>query len=157
MPLQKTISTYPAAGVAGDQAGLNPIAMLLPTPVAAEGGVITGRAAWYAADKAPYEVTNTGTGAPLGIVMRVLTGVIPPLEDATMTILAGMSVAVVRRGDLLVTSAAAVTAGQKVFANTTTGELTGGTAGGTVAGSVETDWIIRESAAAGMVFHISNW
>ena len=74
-----------------------------------------------------------------------------------MTILAGHSVAVVIRGDLLVSSASAVTAGQKVFANLATGALTGGTAGGTVEGAVETDWIIRESAAAGDVFHISNW
>lgn len=155
MGFQKHVSMYPAPGVPGQQAGLNPVAYLLPVPVAGEGGVLTGNAVWY--DTQPGSVKNAGTGAPLGIAQRVMTGLIPPTEEATMTILAGHSVAVVVRGDLLVSSAGTVTAGQKVFANLATGALTGGTAGGTVEGAAETDWIIRESAAAGDVFHISNW
>ena len=155
MGFQKEVNLYPAAGVPGQQAGLNPIAHLIPVPVAGADGVVTVNAVWY--DTQPGTVKNAGTGAPLGIAQRVLTGIIPASEEATMTILAGHSVAVVIRGDLLVSSASAVTAGQKVFANLATGALTGGTAGGTVEGAVETDWIIRESAAAGDVFHISNW
>lgn len=155
MGFQKEINLYPAAGVPGQQAGLNPMVHLIPVPVAGADGVVTGNAVWY--DTQPVTVKNAGTGAPLGIAQRVLTGIIPASEEATMTILAGHSVAVVIRGDLLVSSASAVTAGQKVFANLATGALTGGTAGGTVEGAVETDWIIRESAAAGDVFHISNW
>ena len=157
MPFQNTVNMYPAAGVAGDQAGLNPVAYLLPVPVAGEGGVVTGRACWYDPANTPGRVLNAGTGAPLGIAQRVMTGVIPCNEGATMTILEGHSVAVVTRGDLLVTSAAAVTAGQKVFASLTDGSLTGAAAGATVEGSVETGWTIRESAAAGDIFHISNW
>lgn len=160
MPFQKLVNTYPAAGVSGDQAGLNPLAMLLPVPVAGTGGVLTGRACWYDPDNTPGVVLNATTEAalkPLGITLRVLTGVIPATEEATMTILPGHSVGVVLRGDLLVTSAEAVTAGQKVFAKIADGSLVGGTAGGTVAGAVETDWIIRESAAADTIFHISNW
>lgn len=171
MPFQNSVNMYPAAGVAGDQAGLNPVAYLLPVPVAGEGGVITGRACWYDPDNIPGRVLNstegttTGEGeqavttyeAPLGIAQRVMTGVIPCNEGATVTILEGHSVAVVTRGDLLVTSAAAVTAGQKVFASVTDGSLTGAAAGATVEGSVETGWTIRESAAAGDIFHISNW
>lgn len=160
MPFQKLINMYPAAGVNGDQAGLNPLAMLLPVPVAGAGGVLTGRACWYDPSNTPDAVLNstaTPAAKPLGIALRVLTGAIPATEEATMTILPGHSVGVVLRGDLLVSSAEAVTAGQKVFAKIADGSLVGGAAGGTVEGAVETDWLIRESAAVGTIFHISNW
>ena len=158
MAFQSIVNAAPARGVNGDRAGLNPCAYYLPVPVAASGGVVTGRACWISATD-PNAVTNatSGSSAPLGIAQRVLTGVIPSGQEATMVISAGMGVAVVVRSDLLVTAAAAVTAGQKVFASTTDGSLTGAAAGATVSGSVETNWVIRESAAAGEVFHISNW
>lgn len=74
-----------------------------------------------------------------------------------MTIPQGRPVPVMVRGDMLVSFAAAVTAGQKVFANGTNGALSAAAAGGTVANSVETDWVVRDSGAAGEIVHISSW
>lgn len=155
MPFQKQVQPYPAKGVPGMQEGNNPIAFYLPIPVAGEDGVIIGRAAWAGAT--PGTAANTGSGAPLGIVVREKVAIIPCTEEATMTYIAGQAVPIAVRGDLLLTSAEAVTAGQKLFAKTADGTLVPGTAGGTVADAVETDWVIRESAAAGDIFHAAAW
>lgn len=156
MPFQKVVNLYPAGGINGQQAGLNPVVYLLPVPVAGAGGVITGHACWDDPNT-PGRVVNAGSGAPLGIALRVQTGVIPCAEGDTVTILEGHSVAVVTRGDLLVTAAAAVTAGQKIFAKLADGSLSSAAAGAKVDDYVETGWTVRESAAAGEIFHISNW
>ena len=63
MAFQKQVQPYPARGVTGMQAGNNPIAFVLPIPLADEGGVIIGRAAWWST---AGKVKNTGAGAPLG-------------------------------------------------------------------------------------------
>ena len=47
MGFQKEVNLYPAAGVPGQQAGLNPMAHLIPVPVAGADGVVTGNAVWY--------------------------------------------------------------------------------------------------------------
>lgn len=154
MPFQKQVQRYPAPGVTGMQAGNNPMAFVLPNPVADEGGVIIGRAAWRSA---AGKVKNTGSGAPLGIVMREKVAIIPCEDEATMTYAEGQAVPVVIQGDLLLTSTEAVTAGQVLFAKTADGTLVPGTAGGAVASAVETAWTITTSAAAGEIFHASAW
>lgn len=164
MPFQKSVELYPAGGIPGQAAGLNPRAMLLPVPVAGTGGVTVGTAVWPDATN-PGVVVNAATGsgdpavypAPLGLVLRDMSGAIPCTDEATMTIPEGQAVPVLVRGDMLVTFAAAVTAGQKVFASVTDGTLSTGAAGATVAGSVETDWIVRDAGAAGEIVHISSW
>ena len=156
MPFQKQVNLYPAAGAPGMQAGLNPMAMALPVPLAATGGVIIGHFVWPVSGS-PDQVTTTGTGQPLGIVRRVQDGVIPSGAEASMTISAGRPVPVVIKGDLLVVSAAPATAGQKVFAVLATGLIVAGAAGATIAGAIETTWRIVTSASAGDVFQISNW
>lgn len=155
MGFQNRVNLFPARGVPGQQAGLNPLVDLLPVPVADAGGVMTARAVWSGVGEGT--VKNSGEGAPLGVVRRVMTGSVPADDESSMRVPAGQPVAVVLRGDLLVTSAAAVTAGQKVFASLSTGELKGEAAGSTVEGWVETAWVVRASAGAGEVFPISNW
>lgn len=157
MPFQKVVNLYPAAGINGQHAGLGPVAYVLPVPVAGAGGVVTGHACWHDPDDSPGRVLNAGTGAPLGIALRLQTGIIPCDKGDTVTIPEGHSVAVVTRGDLLVTAAAAVTAGQKIFVKLADGSLSGAAAGAKVDDYVETGWIVREDAAAGEIFHISNW
>lgn len=157
MSFQKVVNLYPAGGINGQHAGLNPVVYVLPVPVAGKGGVITGHACWHDPDNTPGRVLNKGTGAPLGIALRLQTGIIPCDEGDTVTLPEGHSVAVVTRGDLLVTAAAAVTAGQKIFAKLADGSLSGAAAGAKVDDYVETGWTVRESAAAGEIFHISNW
>lgn len=155
MPFQKQVQRYPAKGVTGMQAGNNPVAFYLPIPIAGEDGVIIGRAAWPGT--VAGTAANTGSGAPLGIVIREKVAVIPCGDEATMTYIAGQAVPIAVRGDLLLTSAQAVTAGQKLFAMTADGTLVPGTAGGTVADAVETAWVVREDADAGEIFHAAAW
>ena len=166
MPFQKTISTYPAAGVTGQRAGLNPIAMLLPVPLAGgEDGVTVGHAGWFDPDDPATVIMSTAQVSeaypkPLGIVVRDMASIIPCADEATMQIGAGRPVAVAVRGDLLIAAPAAATVGQKVFAAAGAageGALSLGAAGGTVASSVETDWVVRSAGASGDIIHISNW
>ena len=162
MPFQKNIATYPAAGVTGQRAGLNPVAMLLPVPTAGEGGVTVGNAVWLDPDAPTTVIMETAQVAsayppPVGIVVRDMASTIPCADEATMQIEAGRPVAVAVRGDLLIAAPAAATVGQKIFANYTTGALSLGAAGGSVASSVETDWVVRSAGQTGDIIHISNW
>lgn len=162
MPFQQSVNTYPAGGVTGQRAGLNPVAMLLPVPTAGEGGVTVGHAVWFDPDEPATVIMSTAQVSeaypkPLGIVVRDMASTIPCADEATMQIEAGRPVAVAVRGDLLIAAPAAATVGQKVFANYTTGALALGAAGGSVASSVETDWVVRSAGQAGEIIHISNW
>lgn len=162
MPFQQSVNTYPAGGVTGQRAGLNPVAMLLPVPTAGEGGVTVGNAVWLDPDAPTTVIMETAQVAsayppPVGIVVRDMASTIPCADEATMQIEAGRPVAVAVRGDLLIAAPAAATVGQKVFANYTTGALSLGAAGGSVASSVETDWVVRSAGQAGDIIHISNW
>ena len=162
MPFQQSVNTYPAGGVTGQRAGLNPVAMLLPVPTAGEGGVTVGNAVWLDPDAPPTVIMETAQVAsayppPVGIVVRDMASTIPCEDEATMQISEGRPVAVAVRGDLLIAAPAAATVGQKVFANYTTGALSLGAAGGSVASSVETDWVVRSAGQTGDIIHISNW
>lgn len=162
MPFQQSVNTYPAGGVTGQRAGLNPVAMLLPVPTAGEGGVTVGNAVWLDPDAPTTVIMETAQVAsayppPVGIVVRDMASTIPCEDEATMQISEGRPVAVAVRGDLLIAATAAATVGQKVFANYTTGALSLGAAGGSVASSVETDWVVRSAGQAGDIIHISNW
>ena len=162
MPFQKSISLYPAGGVTGQRAGLNPLAMLLPVPTAGEGGVTVGCAVWTDPASPSTVIMSTEQVAsaypkPLGIVVRDMAGSIPCGEEASMRIEEGRAVAVAVRGDLLIAAPAAASVGKKIFANYTTGALSLGDAGGSVESSVETDWVVRSAGEAGDAIHISNW
>lgn len=162
MPFQQSVNTYPAGGVTGQRAGLNPVAMLLPVPTAGEGGVTVGNAVWLDPDAPTTVIMETAQVAsayppPVGIVVRDMASTIPCEDEATMQISEGRPVAVAVRGDLLIAAPAAATVGQKIFANYTTGALSLGAAGGSVASSVETDWVVRSAGQAGEIIHISNW
>lgn len=162
MPFQQSVNTYPAGGVTGQRAGLNPVAMLLPVPTAGEGGVTVGNAVWLDPDAPTTVIMETAQVAsayppPVGIVVRDMASTIPCEDEATMQISEGRPVAVAVRGDLLIAAPAAATVGQKVFANYTTGALSLGAAGGSVASSVETAWVVRSAGQTGDIIHISNW
>ena len=114
MPFQQSVNTYPAAGVTGQQAGLNPIAMLLPVPTAGEGGVTVGNAVWVDPDAPSTVIMETAQVAsayppPVGIVLRDMASTIPCTDEATMQIAEGRPVAVAVRGDLLIAAPAAAT------------------------------------------------
>jgi len=157
MPFQSQVKERPARGIPGQRYGGNPVAHLLPTPKAGAGGVIVGRFVWLdPSDTTGQTVRNTGTGSPLGIAQRNRVHPLPADQEASMVIPQGSTVAVVVSGDLIIASGTAATPGQKVFATLATGAPVAGAAGATVSGAVETNFTVREAAAANAPFLAST-
>ena len=150
---QKTVALYPGIGVPGAFASINPI-VSAPMGYIAGANVPIGGFCWEDPDN-EGQVLPSGSGMPLGFVCR--EQVYPYFgADAIDYVPKGENVSVQLEGDFYVKTAAAVTKGQKVFANLTTGAVTGAAAGATVTGAVETNWIFITSAGAGETSKISN-
>lgn len=150
---QKTVALYPAIGVPGAFASINPI-VSAPMGYIAGANVPIGGFCWEDPDN-EGQVLPSGSGMPLGFVCR--EQVYPYFgADAIDYVPKGENVSVQLEGDFYVKTAGAVTKGQKVFANLTTGALSGASAGATVSGSVETNWYFVTSAGAGGTPKISN-
>jgi hypothetical protein len=172
MSFQSTTKVRYAPAQAGDFASANPRWSVLAGPgslVAAAAGVVIGRFAWAAstgsADIETGEtdfyntVSNAGSGAPTGFVHRENQALITTfLAEAGYTIPQGQMVTLSSGGDFWVKNdgASAVTAGQKVFASNTTGQVQTGAAGATIAGYTETKWYAMSAAAAGELFKMSS-
>lgn len=152
---QKVVNLYPAKGIPGAYASTNPI-VSTPTGYIAGGNVNIGAFCWEDSSNAG-QVKSTGTGKPLGFVVLERNYPIVSLSAAQNYVPQGFNVPVAVEGDFYVKVPAAVTKGQKVFVNNTTGAIAGGTAGGTVASSVETDWFFATTAAKDEIAIISNW
>lgn len=163
MSFPKNSRMYQAEGRAGTKATDNPVNYAPYQPVAGENGVTAGLFAWKTAGINGSEVynpdtyLNSGTGAPVGIVSaesgQTYLGY---NEEASMLIPAGQGVMVAETGDWFVQTKTAATAGQKVFANLSTGEVYTASAGGTVDGAVETDWIVSKGGAVEDMIIISR-
>lgn len=152
---QQQINACPAKGVPGDRAGLNPHVYAIGNPVA-EGPVNVGGFVWDGA--APGQAKSSGTGAPLGFVERVLAYYdLDRSNSAGLTVPAGSTLLVARRGDYYAVAQTASTRGQKVFAVLSNGGLKTGAAGGGISGAVETGWTVLDGGAAGDIITISNW
>lgn len=159
---QTVVNVYPAKGIPGAYASVNPI-VSTPTGYIASGNVNIGAFCWEDSSNAGT-VKSTGTGKPLGFVVLERNYPIVSLAAPTDGTAAaqgfvpkGFNVPVAVEGDFYVKVPAAVTKGQKVFVNPTTGAIAGGTAGGTVASSVETDWFFATAADEDEIAIISNW
>lgn len=155
---QKSVNLYQAKAVAGDRASQNPFVYTPQNYLAGEGGVTVGTFVWEAAESTdPMQVVNSGTGAPLGFVERVLTNVNYMLDEGgTMLIPEGGLVAVALRGDFYVEASTAVTVGMAVFANLTTGAVTFAASGSAESGAVETAYKAMTAGAEGDMIIISN-
>lgn len=150
---QKTVALYPGIGVPGAFASINPI-VSAPMGYIAGANVPIGGFCWEDPDN-EGQVLPSGSGMPLGFVCR--EQVYPYFgADAIDYVPKGENVSVQLEGDFYVKTAGAVTKGQKVFANLTTGALSGASAGATVSGSIETNWYFVTSAGAGGTSKISN-
>ena len=152
---QKSVNLYNARGVPGAFASINPVVSTPLGYIAGEGGVTIGGFCWEDPENDGV-VLSTGTGKPLGFVVRDIIYPIYDLGGAQNIAPAGFNVNVHVSGDFYVQVPAAVTKGQKVFVNPTTGALAGGEAGGTVASSVETDWFFATDAEKNGIAIISN-
>lgn len=152
----KQVNMYPAMGVPGAFASVNPDVSTALGRVAGKE-INVGGFCWDDADN-DGEVLPSGTGKPLGFVARDVMYPIMDLNGDNQNVVpAGCAVNVQVQGDFYVAVSAAVTKGQKVFANLTDGSVSGGAAGATVSGSVETDWAFVTSAAADEIAIISNY
>jgi hypothetical protein len=153
MSLQNAVNFDIAPGIAGDRATLNPVVYATLNPIAGSA-VNIGSFVWPASANPEDVAVQSGSGEPMGFVERwfAYAGEVTP----TLTVPEGSTLQVARRGDFWAVCSNAATAGQKVFANTTTGAISAA-AGATVAGSVETSWIVKRGGAAGELIVISSW
>ncbi|HDJ1441610.1 TPA: hypothetical protein PPN70_004059 [Serratia rubidaea] len=151
------INQYPAPGIEGAFASLNPYTSY----VAGEGALVTGaegltigRFAWVVKGVA----SNKGTGAPSGFVPRDgQASIVEWLDAASNVIQPGRECTLHTAGDYWALTTTAATVGQKVFASLTTGEVATGAAGATVDGFVETSFSVASDAAAKERIKISTW
>lgn len=152
---QQQVNAYPAKGVPGDRAALNPHVYVIGNPLA-EGHVTLGRFVWDGSETGLAK--NSGTGKPLGFVERVLA-----YYDLDLGQPGGLAtpdrapLLVARKGDYYAVALTAAVRGQKIFAVLADGSLKSGAAGAAISGTVETDWVVIEGGAAGELITISNW
>lgn len=163
MPFQQQVNAAMAIGVPGSIASNNPVSTAVITDngggvplTAGPNGLTVAHFAWLTQEAAAGHVpavannTTTGTTAPDGFVIRDLGALIyNVLDEGTMVIPAGLQVTLLTRGDVFAVSSTAPVRGQKVFASTTDGSISGAAAGATVTGSVETRFYFLQSGAAG--------
>lgn len=156
--VQKTVNMYPAAAVQGDRASQNPFVYTPQNYLAGTNGVTVGTFVWESSEEGdPKRVVNTGTGAPLGFVERILANYNYDLtSEGTMLIPEGGLVTVALRGDFYVAADTTVTVGMAVFASTTNGAVKFATAGSTQSGYVETPYKAMTAGAQGDMIIISN-
>lgn len=143
---QSVVNLEPAAGLPGGYAAVNPI-VSTPRGYIAKAAVKVGGFCWEDSTVAG-QVNPSGSGHPLGFVVRELNVPMGTNVAYTNEVPAGCTVTVAVEGDFWVAPTADVTKGQKVFASTTNGSVKGGSAGATVAGHVETNWVFETSADA---------
>lgn len=156
MAMQKKVNLYQAVAVQGDRASQNPT-VYMPFNFLAGGSITVGTFVWQ--DPAnPNEILNSGTGAPLGFIERILTNFNYVLtSEGTLIVEEGGELAVAVRGDFYALADASVTVGMAVFANNTTGAVKFAEAGSTQSGYTETNWRALTAGAAGDLIIISNW
>lgn len=152
---QTKVNIYPAVGVPGAFASVNPIVSTSLGRIAG-ADVPIGGFCWDDPSN-EGEVLPSGTGKPLGFVCRDVIYPIASFDPAQNFVPEGCTPCIMVEGDFYVQPEAAVTKGQKVFANLTTGAVSGGAAGATVSGSVETDWAFATGAEAGGIAIITNY
>jgi hypothetical protein len=172
---QTQVNIQPAPAVAGDFASSNPRASVLAGPgslISGAAGVTVGRFAWAAAaaasdtisgeTQAYNTVNNFGLGAPTGFVHRgsheaLITTF---LASNTALIPAGQIMTLHSAGDFWVKNegTAAATAGQKAYANNSTGQISFAATGTPTAGGSCTAGTLQKivSASTGATLPITN-
>ena len=151
---QNVVNIEPAIGLPGGYAAVNPI-VSTPLGYIAKTACKVGGFVWEDSE-AEGQVNPSGSGLPLGFVVREVNVPMGTSVDYTNEIPAGGTVTVAVEGDFYAVVTANVTKGQKVFASTTDGSVKGGSAGATVSGHVETNWEFATSASSGDKAIITN-
>ena len=151
---QKNVGFYNKTAIAGDRASQNPT-VYVPTNFLAGGVVNVGGFVWRDTTNPATEVVASGSGAPLGFIERTINHDNFDISvEGTLAIPDEGNVTVAQKGDFFVVADGAVSIGDKVYANTTTGAVTF-TSG---EGAVDTGYVAMTAAAAtGELVIISNW
>lgn len=151
---QKNVGFYNKTAIAGDRASQNPT-VYVPTNFLAGGVVNVGGFVWRDTTNPATEVVASGSGAPLGFIERTINNDNFAIDvEGTLAIPEEGNVTVAQKGDFFVVADGAVSIGDKVYANTTTGAVTF-TSG---EGAVDTGYVAMTAAAAtGELVIISNW
>jgi len=152
---QNHVNVYPEIGEPGGYASVNPI-ISTPLGYIAKAACPVGGFVWEDTTYAG-QVNPSGSGQPLGFVVREQNVPLNANASYTNQVPAGGVVTVAVEGDFFGCPSADSTKGQKVFVNTTNGTFKGGTAGASVDSHVETNWVFATSADAGEVAIISNF
>lgn len=160
MGFQKQVNINPPLAVEGNFASstymYHAVLAGVQELTAGTNGVTIARFAY--ADPATGKVANAKTaGHILGFVRRGdNTALITNwLAESSMLIPAGYGVTLYDQGDFWVKTKTAATAGQKVFADDVTGEISTGAAGATIAGSTETNFKVASNGDANTLIKIT--
>lgn len=160
MALQKTVSMYPALGVAG-QPVTTEQTVYTPFNYLSDGTAKAGSFAFVSSSSvntggvAQSFVGATGTAStkPLGLVERILDGYINFDEDGSLIYKEGLPVKVAVQGDYVIEASGVASVGASVFVKPTDGTI----AFATAEGLVDTGWVVKTAASAkGDLIVISN-
>ena len=109
---QNVVNIEPAAGLPGGYAAVNPI-VSTPRGYIAKAAVTAGCFCWEDSTNAG-QVNPSGSGVPLGLVVREVNAPMGTDRAYTNAVPAGSTATVAVAGDFYVAVTAAVTKGQKV-------------------------------------------
>lgn len=144
---QNAVNIAPGKGIPGGTASLNPI-LTAPFNYQAKANVTIGSFVWDNGDGTVSGTTSTNTAIPVGFAHLYRIYTLPTITaGASLSVPAGATVEVVTGGDFYAVAASAVTAGQPVWVDTTTGKLYGATG----SNYVQTNFHWAESADANAV------
>lgn len=162
MALQKVVNIDPALGVPGSQATfyneVTTINNYISDGTATAGNfAFEGTATVNAAGSSMGIATATATEGtkPLGLVVRLIDGVLADGVDSSLIYERGCNVTIAIRGDFYVVATGTATVGDSVNVEATTGEVTYGTIAeeGT---EVATGFTVTKGGSTGDVIVISN-
>lgn len=163
---QTSVSTQPAAAVAGDFCDVNPRATVDAGPgglVAGAAGVTIGRFAWWNyqgidADNAPTVVNSFGAGAPTGFVGREQQALITTyLADSSMVIPQGFQMTLFSAGGFWAKNdgATQILPGDSIYADNGTGKISNAAGSASVTGSIAAKTSTLTGSIAGNVLSVT--
>lgn len=157
MAFQSTINSQMALGKPGTIARVNPVTSI---PALAEGDAVVAGAFVFAGTDPESQVrgASADTAAATEVaglcVFEKFQAALGGLVNLnSLNINEGEEVAVLKRGYAYIAAATVAAHGDKVFVNTTTGEVTFGT-GDASEGTIDTLWRVETGAQAGQVCEI---
>lgn len=155
MALQSVINTEFSVGVAGDPVNPTEVVYTAINPVA-ETDITVGNFVFKGTD--PLAQIKAGGSAVAGFAVRVQTYPNYTITSSgSLVAPAGEGISVAVKGYFYAVASTTATAGQAVFANTTTGAIKTGTAGGTVSDHIETNFKVLKGGSEGDIIIIGNW